>query len=72
MARGGNNIQYANKGTLFEIDNTGHEQVLHGFTGGSDGVLPSQDLYMDDAGNIFGTIQGGEGGGRGVVFELSP
>lgn len=67
----GPNTQY--KGTVFEIDSAGAEQVLHGFTGGNDGRLPNQDLYRDGTGNIFGTTEAGGGSGAaGTVFELTP
>lgn len=54
-------------------------QVLHSFTGGSDGSSPSSALVADSSGNLYGTT--GDGGsnnscfgnlGCGVVFELSP
>jgi uncharacterized repeat protein (TIGR03803 family) len=50
--------------------------VLHGFTGGPDGLFPSTSLVSDKQGNIYGTTQqGGSGecaGGCGTVFRLSP
>jgi uncharacterized repeat protein (TIGR03803 family) len=69
----GPGIQYENNGTVFEIDNAGHEQILHAFCTpncSNDGRLPNQDLYMDAAGDIFGTTSSGDG--SGTVFELTP
>jgi hypothetical protein len=55
-------------------------QVIHSFTGGSDGSLPRANVIADVAGNLYGTTNAGGsnnpcfGGftGCGVVFELSP
>ena len=44
-------------------------QVLHNFTGGSDGGDPYAGLTMDRAGNLYGTASYG-GRGYGVVYEL--
>ena len=50
-------------------------QVIHTFTGGYDGALPTSGLTMDPAGNFYGvTYSGGIGGGQngyGVVYKLS-
>jgi uncharacterized repeat protein (TIGR03803 family) len=52
------------------------ENVLHNFTGGSDGTSPTAQMTIDAAGNLYGTtLQGGsatcEGFGCGTVFQLS-
>jgi len=48
------------------------ESVLHSFTGGSDGGLPTTTLVFDK-GNLYGTASaGGDGNGDGVVFKLTP
>jgi hypothetical protein len=56
-------------------------QVLHSFSGGTDGSSPVANLVADAAGNLYGTTPNGganincEGNaaiGCGVVFELSP
>jgi uncharacterized repeat protein (TIGR03803 family) len=49
------------------------ESVLYAFTGSSDGAFPDSGLVFDDAGNLYGTNQGGKVGGiYGNVFELTP
>jgi len=69
-------------GTVFKLDTSGNETVLHSFTGGSGGAFPRNDgrLVMDAAGNLYGTTaQGGSGpcgnlgglGGCGTVFKLT-
>ncbi|HEY3777500.1 MAG TPA: choice-of-anchor tandem repeat GloVer-containing protein [Rhizomicrobium sp.] len=51
--------------------------ILYTFTGGSDGGVPYDSLYVDQSGNFYGTTyQGGTGtacsGGCGTVFKLTP
>ncbi len=69
-------------GTVFELtppvagQTAWTETVLHSFTA-TDGDNPQAGLIFDAAGNLYGTTyQGGAvatgGGGRGVVFELTP
>jgi len=63
-------------GTVFEVEATGIEQVLHSFAGGADGTYPFAGVVIDSAGNLYGTTFSGGGaglceGGCGTVFELS-
>jgi len=64
-------------GTLFKLDSSGGETVLHKFAG-ADGAFPAAGLLMDSAGNLYGTtVNGGSAGfcgnfGCGIVFKLSP
>jgi uncharacterized repeat protein (TIGR03803 family) len=62
-------------GTVFRVDASGNETVLHIFAGGSDGAYPRGRLLLDANGNLFGTAAaGGAGGGEcgcGVVFKLT-
>ncbi len=47
-------------GTVFKLDPSGNETVLHAFTGGNDGAAPLfAGLIMDIAGNLYGTTQNG-------------
>ena len=66
-----------NSGTLYKVDTTGKETVLHAFTGGSDGGGPQSAPIIDDAGNLYGgTLYGGSGcvplGGCGVIYRVAP
>ncbi len=75
----------SNEGTVFELSppaapgGSWTETVLHSFSG-ADGWGPMAGLYMDGAGNLYGTtIQGGnftadfcQESGCGVAFKLSP
>jgi uncharacterized repeat protein (TIGR03803 family) len=50
--------------------------VLHTFTGGNDGAIPTSPLVVDSAGNLFGTtLEGGSGScygnGCGTIFEIT-
>jgi uncharacterized repeat protein (TIGR03803 family) len=64
-------------GVVYKLDTTGHETVLHTFTGGSDGGTPYAGVITDSAGNLYGTTYYGgrlvypcAGSGCGVVYEL--
>lgn len=63
-------------GTVFKVDATGKETVLHSFTG-KDGAGPFAVLMRDVAGNLYGTTNSGgdhsfcSGFGCGVVFKLA-
>jgi uncharacterized repeat protein (TIGR03803 family) len=67
-----------NDGTIFKLDSTGKETVVHNFTGNKDGALPWAGLTMDAAGTLYGTAEiGGDlgceprFGGCGVVFRIT-
>jgi uncharacterized repeat protein (TIGR03803 family) len=59
-------------GTLFKVDTTGAETVLHSFTGGADGLEPTAELVQDAAGNLYGTTSNGGAHSYGTVFKLNP
>jgi uncharacterized repeat protein (TIGR03803 family) len=66
-------------GVVFKLAPTGHETVLHSFTGGTDGGVPQAGLSRDSAGNLYGnTSYGGIATGVcapygcGVIFRLAP
>src|ERR1017187_6672638 len=51
-----------NCGTVFKVDTTGKETVLHSFTGtGGDGAYPYAGLVQDAQGNLYGTTNNGGG-----------
>ena len=60
----------SNAGTVFTLDVTGRETVLHSFSGGADGANPTAGLVQDAAGNLYGTTERGGASGLGVVFKL--
>ncbi|HEX4078612.1 MAG TPA: choice-of-anchor tandem repeat GloVer-containing protein [Rhizomicrobium sp.] len=67
-------------GTVFMLDDTDHETVLHRFSGvHGDGIAPSDQLTMDSEGDLYGvTPYGGSRGqcgsiistGCGTVFKI--
>jgi uncharacterized repeat protein (TIGR03803 family) len=62
-----------NYGTVFKIDAvTGTITTLASFTGGKTmGTMPKGDLYLDSAGNLFGTTVGGGAYDKGTIFEIA-
>jgi uncharacterized repeat protein (TIGR03803 family) len=60
-------------GTIFKLDKSDNETVLHSFGGGSsDGVYPEYGhLILDTAGNLYGVASGGGSNGQGVVYKLN-
>jgi len=59
-------------GTVFKVDTTGTETVLHSFAGGTtDGCFPYAGLFLDKAGNLYGTTQACGASSFGTVFRLS-
>jgi uncharacterized repeat protein (TIGR03803 family) len=73
---GGSNCGNFGCGTIFKLDTTGKETVLHSFVG-TDGHGPRGGLIRDPFGNLYGTaLYGGNlsrcgGLGCGTVFELT-
>jgi uncharacterized repeat protein (TIGR03803 family) len=59
------------KGTAFELTSNDTERVLHNFSGGTDGLGPSQ-LVRDELGNLYGTTVTGGEHNFGSVFRLDP
>jgi len=64
-------------GTVFEVDSSGQETVVHHFSG-KDGEWPDASLIQDSAGNFYGTTSFGGNlkcdppAGCGTVFKLDP
>ncbi len=67
-----------NDGTVFELAPNGSggytESILYSFSGGNSDAASPRALVMDDAGNFYGTAEGGGiySNGFGTVFKLSP
>jgi uncharacterized repeat protein (TIGR03803 family) len=64
-------------GTVFKIDATGAESIVHSFRGPgyAGGAEPYGTLAIDSAGNLYGTTYTGGCGGSdelGLVFEITP
>ena len=59
-----------NSGTVYKLDRSGAETILHAFTGGLDGEFPWASLVIDKQGNLFGTTAFGGAHDDGTVFEL--
>jgi uncharacterized repeat protein (TIGR03803 family) len=57
-----NNGGPADMGVVYKVDGTGHETVLHGFTGGPDGAYPT--------GNLYGTTYNGGVANAGVIYKV--
>ncbi|HSZ61939.1 MAG TPA: choice-of-anchor tandem repeat GloVer-containing protein [Terriglobales bacterium] len=62
----------ANYGTVYEVDTSGKETVLHSFTGvNGDGAYPYGDLVFDTAGDLYGIASRGGAHNQGTVFKLT-
>jgi uncharacterized repeat protein (TIGR03803 family) len=64
-------------GTIFKVDKTGKETILHSFTGsGADFPPIYAALTLDEKGDIYGTTPNGGsqncGSGCGAIFMLDP
>ncbi len=57
-------------GTVFKLDITGKETVLHSFMGGGDGAQSYAGLARDAQGNLYGTTEYGGASNLGTVFKL--
>jgi uncharacterized repeat protein (TIGR03803 family) len=57
-------------GTVFKLDTSGRETVLHTFADSPDGSGPYAGLVRDAAGNLYGTTYTHGAYGQGAVFRL--
>jgi uncharacterized repeat protein (TIGR03803 family) len=59
-------------GTVFKLDTSGKETVLHAFDclSGTDGSNPQAGLILDQAGNLYGTTANSSPTGKGTVFKI--
>lgn len=60
-----------NLGTVFKVDRTGKETVLHSFGGPADGTVPYAGLVLDAAGCLYGVTWSGGTSNLGTVFKLN-
>jgi uncharacterized repeat protein (TIGR03803 family) len=61
------------QGTVYKVDPTGTETVLHSFAGGpSDGANPWGAVTLDRGGNIYGSTYVGGRFEYGVIYKLAP
>jgi len=60
----------ANAGVVYKVDASGHESVLHSFTGFADGGLPYAGVIRDSTGNLYGTTYSGGTADDGVVYKI--
>jgi uncharacterized repeat protein (TIGR03803 family) len=58
-------------GTIFKVDTTGKETVLHTFSGNPDGATPSAGVILDATGNLYGATSYGGVYNWGSVFKLN-
>jgi uncharacterized repeat protein (TIGR03803 family) len=58
-------------GTVFRVDSSGKETVLHAFGEGLDGATPYAGLVQDRRGTLYGTTFVGGSYGLGTVFRVS-
>ncbi len=59
-------------GTVFELNTSGTETVLHSFTGGKEGMAPEAGLVLAKDGNLYGTTYDGGDSNNGIVFRVTP
>jgi uncharacterized repeat protein (TIGR03803 family) len=60
-----------NAGVLFQLTNGGQYNLVHEFSGGNDGGLPTAGVVSDSAGNLYGCTSSGGPFGYGVIFKLA-
>ena len=61
----------SNAGVVFQLTNAGQYNLLHEFSGGNDGGLPTAGVVSDTAGNLYGCTSSGGSSGWGVIFKLA-
>jgi len=56
-------------GTVFRLDSSGQETVLHSFVGASDGANPVDGSVLDKAGNLYGATSA-RGSHFGTLYRI--
>jgi len=59
-------------GTVFKIDPSGNETILHSFSSGADGAFPLAPLSGDPQTLMYGTTSEGGAGNSGTIFQIDP
>jgi uncharacterized repeat protein (TIGR03803 family) len=59
-------------GTVFKLDESGGETILHVFSDLTDGFRPEAGLILDPVSNLYGTTDQGGSTGNGAVFQITP
>jgi uncharacterized repeat protein (TIGR03803 family) len=69
-AQGGSSSDF---GTVFKVDASNRETILHCFTAPRQGMLPEAGLLLDKAGNLYGTTYygGRRSANAGTIFKLA-
>ncbi len=57
-------------GTVFKVDSSGNETILHSFSYSIDGGSPGGGIAIDAAGNVYCTTQSGGVGSDGTLFKI--
>lgn len=58
-------------GTVFRIDDGGHETVLHSFQPQIEGMNPQGGVTLDSAGNLYGTTAAVGTQSAGTIFKIT-
>ncbi|HVO81050.1 MAG TPA: choice-of-anchor tandem repeat GloVer-containing protein [Terriglobales bacterium] len=58
-------------GVIYKVDASGNETVLYNFTGTTDGADPSETLFLDQSGSLYGTALFGGSSDLGTAFKLA-
>jgi uncharacterized repeat protein (TIGR03803 family) len=67
----GCDIYFGGCGTVFKLDTTGTETVLHSFVGAPDGSNPTARVTLDVSGDLYGTTVFGGEYGHGTIFKVN-
>ena len=57
-------------GTVYSLDASGVETVIHSFSGGTDGFEPQSNVTRDSSGNLYGTTSLGGTYDSGIVYKI--